>query len=38
LREGIDVNGDALTGMHPANLGFFEIGGDPHVVGLGERE
>ena len=38
LREGVDVNGYALAGMHPANLSFLEIGGDPHVVGLGESE
>ena len=32
------MDGDGLTRMHVSNLGFFEIGSDPDVLGFGDGE
>src|SRR5690349_5066546 len=38
LTVGIDANGDLLAGMNPAQLRFFEIRRDPHIVDLGDQK
>jgi hypothetical protein len=38
VSKGVDVDGDALMRVHPADLSLFEISGNPDVIAWYGRE